>query len=69
MVKSTPDKDSKSTKWAGIKDRLAIAGAIVLFFVLIFMMFSGSIMNFQCSTWQFISFQCNRFDAEFKKWE
>lgn len=61
--------EDKSSKWASLKDRLAI-GAVILFLLLFVLMVAlDSVMNFQCSAWQFIMFECNRFDAEFKPWQ
>ena len=33
------------------------------------MSFADAIENYQCSPWQFVTFQCNRFDAKFKPWQ
>jgi hypothetical protein len=56
------------SKWAVLKDRLGIAGVIVSLLVLLFLMFDGSIMNFQCSFTEFLSFKCNRYDARPRPW-
>ena len=37
----------EGTRWAGIKDRLAIIGVILVLAFLVFMMFDGSITNFR----------------------
>ena len=52
-----------------IKDRLSIAGVVLVLAFLFFMMFADAIENFQCSAWETITFKCNRFDAKFKPWE
>ena len=51
------------------KDRMAIAIVILALLVLLFMMIDGAVINFQCSFTEFITFECNRWDASFKKWE
>jgi hypothetical protein len=51
-----------------LKDRLAMAAVIVVLLLLLFSMFEGSIMNFQCSFTEFLSFKCNRYDARPKPW-
>jgi hypothetical protein len=65
---SSEDDGVPLSKWKIIKDRLAIAGAILAFVMLMFMMVADSIENFQCSPWEFVTFKCNRFDAKFKPW-
>jgi hypothetical protein len=55
-------------RWAVVKDRLAIVGVILVLAFLVFMMIDGSIENFRCSFVQFITFQCNRWDAAPKPW-
>ena len=52
-----------------LKDRLSIAGVVLVLAFLFFMMFADTIENFQCSAWETITFKCNRFDAKFKPWE
>ena len=56
------------SKWAVLKDRLGIAGVIVSLLILLFFMFDGSIMNFQCSFTEFLSFKCSRYDARPRPW-
>lgn len=51
-----------------IKDRLAIAGVVIALVVLLFMLVDGAVINFQCSFTQFITLECNRWDASFKRW-
>ena len=54
----------KSTRWAGIKDRLAIVTVILVLAFLVFMMFDGSITNFRCTFAEFVTFECNRWGGE-----
>jgi len=68
MDTSPPDEPRPPTRWAVIKDRLAIAGVVVALLVLLFMLVDGAVINFQCSFTQFITLECNRWDASFKKW-
>jgi len=56
-------------RWAVIKDRLAILAVIAVLAFLVFMMVDGSIENFRCSFVQFITFECNRWDAAPKPWK
>ncbi len=66
---SSEDEDPAVTRRKVIKDRLAITGAILLFVILLFFMFTDAVENYQCSPWQFVTFKCNRFDAKFKPWD
>jgi hypothetical protein len=59
----------QSGRWAVLKDRLAIVAVILVLAFLVFMMIDGSIENFRCSFVQFITFECNRWDAAPKRWE
>ena len=68
MDKSKPDKPLDDERWAVVKDRLAIAAVILSLVLLLFMMIDGSIVNFRCSFMQFITFECNRWDASWKSW-
>ena len=68
MTHTDSHDDGKSTRWATIKDRLAIAAVIIALLLYVLMAILDSIVNFQCSPWQFITFECNRFDAGFKPW-
>jgi hypothetical protein len=61
----TPDAASK---WAVFKDRLSIGLAIAALLLLLFFMFDGTIMNFQCSFTEFLSFKCSRYDARPRSW-
>jgi hypothetical protein len=63
------EEQRKKDRIGTLKDRLSIAGAILVFAFLMFMMFADAIENFQCSPWETITFKCNRFDAKFKPWE
>ena len=69
MTRTDAPDDGKSTRWATIKDRLAITAVIIALLLFVLMAALDSITNFQCSAWQFITFECNRFDAEFKPWK
>jgi hypothetical protein len=59
----------ESGRWAFIKDRLAIVAVILVLAFLVFMMVDGSIENFRCTFVQFITFECNRWDAAPKSWQ
>jgi uncharacterized integral membrane protein len=69
MDASTPEKPGSRGKWPVIKDRLAMAGVVVVLLVLVFLMIDGSIVNMRCSFWQFITLECNRWDARWKPWD
>jgi uncharacterized integral membrane protein len=70
MTSATPEKpDSPATRWAVIKDRLAITGVVIALLFLLLMMIDGAVVNFRCSLWQFITFECNRWDATWKPWD
>jgi hypothetical protein len=69
METPTPGKPPANLRWAIIKDRLAIASVIVVLLILLFMMIDGSIENYRCRFSEFITFQCNRWDAREKPWE
>ncbi len=62
------DEKPGVSKWAVLKDRLGIATVIVVLLLLVYTMFEGSVMNFQCSFMEFLSFKCNRYDAHFRPW-
>lgn len=68
MAKSSNETSGAASKWAVLKDRLAIAGVIVSLLLLLYFMFEGSVMNFQCSFTEFVSFKCNRYDARPRPW-
>lgn len=57
------------TKMDILKYRLSIGGVIFALLFILFMMFSDAVFNFQCPVMDFITFQCNRFDASFKPWK
>ncbi len=57
------------TKMDVLKYRLSIGGVIFALLFILFMMFSDAVFNFQCPVIDFITFQCNRFDADFKPWK
>jgi hypothetical protein len=67
--KEEEEEDPKTVRRKIWRDRLAIAGVVLALIVLVFMMFTDAVENYQCSPWQFVTFQCNRFDAKFKPWE
>jgi hypothetical protein len=69
MQATTPGTPDPGGRWPVIKDRLAIASAIVVLLILVFLMIDGSIENYRCSFWQFITFECNRWDARWKPWD
>ena len=68
MDESKPDKPHDDERWAVVKDRLAIAGVILSLVFLLFLMVDGSIVNFRCTFVQFITLECNRWDASWKPW-
>ena len=68
MDESKPDKPHDDERWAVAKDRLAIAGVILSLVLLLFLMVDGSIVNFRCTFMQFITLECNRWDASWKPW-
>ena len=63
----TPEQRRKE-RIGTLKDRLSIAGVVLVVAFLFFMLFADAIENFQCSAWETITFKCNRFDAKFKPW-
>jgi hypothetical protein len=65
---STPENSVASSKWAVFKDRLAIVLVVLSVLALFFLLIDGAIVNFRCSLWQFITFECNRWDASWKPW-
>ena len=71
MVTSKNEGSGKirNEKWLVWKDRLAIILVIVILAGLVLLFFLDTIINFQCSAWQFFTFECNRLDAEFKPWK
>ena len=69
METSTPKTPPPGTRWATFKDRLAVASVVIALLVLLFLMIDGSIENYRCSFWQFITFECNRWDARWKPWD
>jgi hypothetical protein len=69
MKSSAPDTPARGTKWAIIKDRLAVAGVIIALLALLFFLVDGTIVNLRCSFWQFVTFECNRWDARWRPWD
>ncbi len=68
-METTPEQSGAATRWAVFKDRLAIAGVIIALLVLFFFMIDGSIENYRCRFWDFVTFQCNRWDARERPWD
>ena len=64
-----PETPLAASKWAAAKDRLGIALVVVSLLLLLFFMVDGSIVNMRCSFWQFVTFDCNRWDARWKPWD
>lgn len=58
-----------ASNWAAWKDRLGIGLVIVSLLIMLFFMFEGAVMNFQCSFTEFLSLKCNRYDARPKPWD
>jgi hypothetical protein len=69
MGETTDEAPGAVSRWAVFKDRLGIAAAIVVLVLLGYFMFEGSVMNFQCSFTEFLTFKCNRYDAHPKSWD
>jgi len=61
--------EDQETKWDIIKFRLTMAFVVIVLLGLVFMMVDGAVINFQCSFWDFVTFECNRWDASFKPWK
>ena len=59
----TDEMPPPDAKWATFKDRLAIALAVVLVLALFFFLIDGAVFNFDCSFGQFVTFECNRWNA------
>lgn len=68
-VLPTPYTRRPDTKAEILKYRLALASVPLVLLILLFIIFNDTISNGQCSFGEFITFQCNRFDAVFKPWE
>jgi hypothetical protein len=68
-MESAPKTPPPDMRWAVIKDRLAIASVVLALLALLFLMIDGSIENPRCSFWQFIKFECNRWNASWKPWD
>ena len=69
MEEPSHEKPDAVSKWAAFKDRLGIGLAVMSLLVLFYLMFEGSVMNFQCSFTEFLTFKCNRYDARPKSWD
>ena len=68
MQETKREPEDRESLWVVIKYRLTMTLVVVLLLVLVFMMVDGAVMNFQCSFWDFITLECNRWDAAFKPW-
>lgn len=66
---SLDGKPGTVSKWAVFKDRLAITLVIIALLVLFFFLIDGAVVNLRCKFWDFITFQCNRWDARWKPWD
>lgn len=64
-----PPAGRKTSKWAKTKDRIVIGLVVLALLVLAFSWIDGSVMNFQCSFTEFITFECNRWDRTFVPWD
>ncbi|MDP7547114.1 MAG: hypothetical protein QGF20_07460 [Alphaproteobacteria bacterium] len=69
MGKSITDQEPPLSKWERIKYFLVIAAVVLSLVLLLLMMIEGAVFNFQCSLYDFLSFECNRWDAKFKPWK
>ncbi len=69
MTKNERKQSGFDNSWAAWKDRLGIAGVLVVLVMLFFFMFTDASLNFQCSVTDFVMMKCNRFKRTFKKWE
>jgi hypothetical protein len=71
MPASTPETPGPGSNWdwATVKDRLAIASVVIVLLVLVFFLIDGTIVNLRCSFWQFVTFECNRWDARWRPWD
>lgn len=69
MSEAKQEPEKQDSRWTIIKYRLTMALVVVMLLILLFMMVDGAVINFQCSFWDFITFECNRWDASFKPWQ
>ena len=51
-------------RWATIKDRLAIVAVILVLALLGLLITDGWVINFRCTFFEFITFDCNRWAGE-----
>jgi hypothetical protein len=58
------NEQPRRTRWAGLKDGIAIVAVILVLAFLLFMMFDGSITNFRCTFAEFVTLECNRWAGE-----
>lgn len=59
METEASDKSGES-RWVTIKYWLTMVGMVLALLLLLLMMVDGTVMNFQCSAVEFITFECNR---------
>ena len=69
MAKSTEEPEIHEPLGEVVKYWLTIALVIFMLFGLMVMMVDGAVRNGQCSFPQFVTFECNRWDATFKPWK
>jgi len=68
-AKLTGEPDIQETPWETAKYWLTIALVIAMLSGLVIMMVDGAVRNGQCTFAQFVTFECNRWDAKFKPWK
>ena len=69
MAKTTGEPKNHETPWVVAKYWLTIASVIAILLVQAILFFDGVVSNGQCTFAQFITFECNRWDAAFKPWK
>ena len=57
-------RENGKSRWAVVKDRLAIVAVILVLAFFVLMMIDGSIENFRCTFAEFVTFECNRWAGE-----
>jgi hypothetical protein len=62
MSDEEPKEEPRLTGWELVKYRASIAGVIFAILFLFYMLFEGSVFNFDCPFTNFIAFECNRYD-------
>ena len=58
MGKYITDQEPPLSKWERIKYFLVITAVVLSLVLLLLMMFEGAVFNFQCSLYDFLSFEC-----------